>query len=112
MKLTPAFLRSTYAFVTSLPPFTSWTCPPADSLKFAVTKHRDRYADYSPGVLRVSEVHVGHPLTLIAAVAHEAIHAVQQLEGTESPSTDHNEDFKRKAARVCRAWGFDLKAFL
>ncbi len=51
MRLTPESLRATYAYLISLDPFSRWACVPADAMKFAVTKHRDRYGDYSDGTI-------------------------------------------------------------
>jgi acyl-CoA reductase-like NAD-dependent aldehyde dehydrogenase len=45
---------------------------------------------------------------LMAAMAHEMCHLRQQQLGDRG---HHSASFKRMAARVCRAHGFDLKTF-
>lgn len=111
MRLTPESLRATYAYLISLDPFSRWACVPADAMKFAVTKHRDRYGDYSDGTIRASEYMVGHLWTLQLIVAHEALHACQHLDGTETPGTEHNRDFHRRGRLICDAFGWDWRAF-
>lgn len=111
MKLTPAAVRSTYAYLISLDPFAKWACVPVDAMKFAVTRHRDRYGDYSDGTIRVSAHMVGHLWTAQMVVAHEAIHACQHLDGTETPNVEHNRDFRKRAHSVCKAFGWDWRAF-
>ena len=59
-------------------------------------------------VIRVSEAKNGFTVTLLASVAHEMCHLRQERIGDRS---HHGAKFKRMAAQVCRAHGFDLKTF-
>ena len=65
---------------------------------------------YQPGMLAVcvSEAHNGHVVTLLATLAHEMIHLRQHLTRDREL---HGPRFKRMAARVCAAHGFDPKTF-
>jgi SprT-like family protein len=45
---------------------------------------------------------------LLAAMAHEMCHLRQEMTGDRG---HHTAAFRRMAARVCRAHGFDLKTF-
>lgn len=111
MKITPEVIRAAYTLVTTSEPFTLWACPPPDAMKFAVYRHRSHFGDYRDGTIWISEVTVQHLSTLLIFVAHEALHAVQQFDGTESPKTAHNADFRRRARMVCDAFGFDYGLF-
>lgn len=59
-------------------------------------------------VIRVSEAKNGHTATLLATMAHEMCHLRQARVGDRGL---HSVGFRRMAARVCRAHGFDLKTF-
>jgi phage terminase large subunit len=54
------------------------------------------------------EARNGFSATLLATMAHEMCHLRQELTGDRG---HHTVAFKRMAARVCRAHGFDLKTF-
>lgn len=112
LAITPEVVKATYCFVTSLHPFTKWAVPPADALKFGLTRRSDRYGDYGDGVIRVNPDLIGHLDTLVRIVAHEALHACQHLDGTETKGADHNHDFQKRAALVCKSFGIDPKVFL
>ena len=56
----------------------------------------------------VSEANNGLAATLLATLAHEMIHLRQYLTGDRE---HHGPRFKRMAARVCAAHGFDPKTF-
>ena len=58
--------------------------------------------------IRVSDAHNGHAATLLATLAHEMIHLRQHLTGDREL---HGPRFRRTAARVCAAHGFDPKIF-
>ena len=86
--------------------------PHADGLGFAVVRDPNMYADFGieDGVpmIRVSEAKNGHVATLLSTMAHEMCHLRQEQLGDRGR---HSANFKRMAARVCRAHGFDLKTF-
>jgi hypothetical protein len=86
--------------------------PHADELGFSVVKDKSMYADFGiengTPIIRVSEAKNGFTSTLLATMAHEMCHLRQQRLGDRG---HHSASFKRMAARVCRAHGFDLKTF-
>jgi len=86
--------------------------PHADDLGFAVVRDPSMYADFGlengVPIIRVSESKNGLTLTLLATMAHEMCHLRQEQLGDRG---HHSANFKRMAARVCRAHGFDLKTF-
>jgi hypothetical protein len=59
-------------------------------------------------MIRVSEACNGYTVTLLASIAHEMCHLFQERLGDRG---HHNARFKRMAAAVCRAHGFDIKTF-
>ncbi len=86
--------------------------PEADDVGFHVVRDPKMYADFGMEsglpVIRVSEAKNGHVATLLATMGHEMIHLRQELIGAKDA---HGESFKRMAAAVCRAHGFDIRAF-
>ncbi len=111
MRLTPEVLRAAYRFITSAHPFTDWVCPPADAMRFQVYAHRSHLGDYAEGTIWISTHCVRHMDTLVRVMAHEALHAVQHLDGTDNRYS-HNADFHRRAAEICEAFGWDVGLFV
>ena len=112
LRLTPDMLAGAYEFLRVTEPFKNWKLPHGDELGFAVVKDKSMYADFGlengVPIIRVSEARNGFTSTLLATMAHEMCHLRQQQLGDRS---HHSASFKRMAARVCRAHGFDLKTF-
>ena len=79
-----------------------------------VTGHRDREGHYSRDARRhylcVSQYSIGHYNSLAVVMAHEMLHLLQALKKTETRA-QHNADFRKRAAMVCRTLGFDPKTF-
>jgi hypothetical protein len=99
----------------SFPPFSRWNLPPADEVEIRTPQRSDVLGEWSKWegghhIITISSKSHGHLITLIQTVAHEMIHAYQDIKGT-SNRAQHNAEFKRLAAQVCRALGFDEKAF-
>src|SRR5262245_63202984 len=92
-------------------PFLGWTLPDASEIDFAVLRDRATYGDCDGETIRASSGRHGHLSTLLATVAHEMIHLHQMRRKLETSNTEHNADFRKRAARVCRLHGFDPKAF-
>lgn len=68
---------------------------------------------YGPGdrhEITLSCVNVGHTDTLLRAMAHEMCHLRQLLRKTEGRG-QHNAEFRRLGARVCRYHGWDGRLF-
>ena len=119
MLVTHTMLEAAYTFLLTCPPFRGWKLPLPDQVEFAVTRHRDREGDHSvykhtnEHILRVSSYHVKTTDVLLLAVAHEMLHAYQDgVARTGSRRVDHNSEFKRLAARVCSAHGWDVNKFV
>jgi len=93
-------------------PFRRWKLPPSDELGFHVLRQTGLSADFGveDGIpfIRVSEMSNGHSNTVLASLAHEMIHLRQYLTGDRKM---HGPRFKRMAARVCVAHGFDPRIF-
>lgn len=112
LKLTPDMLAAGYDFLRTTEPFKGWKLPESDDVGFHVVRDPKMHADFGivDGVptIRVSENGAGHTATLLSALAHEVIHLRQHLRGDRET---HGARFKRMAARICQAHGFDLKTF-
>jgi hypothetical protein len=105
-------LAAGYDFLRTTQPFRGWRLPESDALGFHVVRQSRLSADFGveQGMpfIRVSDVHNGHVATLLATLAHEMIHLRQHLTGDRE---HHGPRFRKMAARVCRAHGFDPKIF-
>ena len=112
LKLTPDMLAAGYDFLRTTAPFLRWRLPESDELGFHVVRDAALSADFGveQGIpfIRVSEANNGLAATLLATLAHEMIHLRQYLTGDRE---HHGPRFKRMAARVCAAHGFDPKTF-
>lgn len=113
LPLTPDLLRSAYEFLRSTPPFRSWKLPPGESVRFHVTRHRDREGDHGVEkgvhVVRVSSRNIGHTESLLIVLAHEMVHMYQEAQKVRAA---HNPAFCRLSRRVCRYHGWDPKVFI
>ena len=109
--VTPDMLVAAYELLRTAQPFKGWNLPASGTIEFAVLRDPTTYGDCDGETLRVSSSRHGHLQTLLATVAHEMIHLHQMRRRLETPNTQHNADFRRRAARVCRVHGFDPKVF-
>ncbi len=110
IEVSKAAVIAAYELLRTQRPFLSWKLPDSAELEFVITSAR-HYADCLDGRIRVSRACHGQLNTLLMTVAHEAIHLHQQRKKLETPNTEHNADFRKRAARVCRIHGFDPKVF-
>lgn len=112
LRLTPYVLEAAYSFLRETAPFKGWKLPEADLVGFHVVPDPKMYADFGiengVPIIRVSEAKNGHVLTLLTTMAHEMVHLRQHMIGAKDA---HGASFKRMAAAVCRAHGFDIRAF-
>jgi len=112
LRLTPDMLAASYDFLRATEPFRGWKLPEAEEVGFHVIRAKGHCADYSfeNGVhlIRISAALHGHTISVLASMSHEMIHLRQQM---LSDRGHHNARFRRMAARVCRAHGFDPKSF-
>ena len=112
LRLTPDMLAGAYEFLRTTQPFSGWKLPHGDEVGFSVVRDKSIFADFGIEngipIIRVSESKNGLTATLLATMAHEMCHLRQEQLGDRG---HHSASFKRMAARVCRAHGFDLKTF-
>src|SRR5438067_11747929 len=114
LRLTPESLEGAYEFLRATLPFRRMNLPHADEILFRVMGTRDCFGHFRGRSKRapdfneigVSQRMVRSTDVLIATMAHEMIHLFQHESGSDS-RTDHNAQFRRIAARVCRIHGFD-----
>jgi len=112
LKLHRDMIAAAYDFLRRTEPFKAWRLPPSDDVRFRVVRDPKMLADFGmergKPVIRISAVTVGHTDTLMATVAHEMIHFRQHLTGDREV---HGARFKRMAAKVCAAHGYDPLTF-
>lgn len=115
MELTPERLAAVYEMLRSFPPFSRWKLPPASEVKFHTLKTDKWQADWwiegDTHHVRLSEPKHHHLISLIASMAHEMVHVQQRVAKTETRGAEHNDDFKKRALQVCKAFGFDYGQF-
>lgn len=114
MNVTPTVLRSAYAHLRTLRPFSRWNLPPADKVKFALHIGHD-HAQYTNLTIPYIEVnrdtHTTHQQILMS-VAHEMCHLRQDLLGRLPFSKNpHNAQFRRMARTICHEFGWDVQVF-
>ncbi len=115
--LTPQMLAAAYEYLRTTPPFKAWKLPHADEIELAVTLHRDREGDHcvyqrtTEHIIRVSAAAIKTTDALMQVMAHEMLHARQEITKTARRG-GHNADFKRLAKRVCRYHGWDETKFV
>ena len=115
LPLTPNHLVAAFEFLRALPPMSAWKLPHSDAIVFTVNKDPVCLGTYQHGPgdrheITCSMHNVGHTDTLLRAIAHEMLHLHQLLRKTEGRS-QHNADFRRLGARVCKYHGWDAKLF-
>ena len=115
MIVTPQVVAAVWDMLRAMPPFCRWSLPPAEEVEFRTPQRSDVHGEWTRivdghHIVTISSQTNGHLLTLIQTVAHEQIHAYQDIKGT-STRAQHNAEFRRLAAQVCRSLGFDEKAF-
>lgn len=118
LPLTAEMLAAAYDYLRVTPPFNRWNLPESEDVKFSVSKSARDYAAYrwdgKQHTICLSAKAIGFTNTLHLYLAHEMVHMHLEERGWESrtggPDT-HNAAFRKLAARVCAAHGFDPKAF-
>lgn len=117
MKLTPEHLIGAYEYLRAVPPMKRWKLPHADEVEFSVIHHKKNEADHSlwkgRHTVRVAANHIVSTDNLIAAMAHEMIHAYQDgVLKSGSRRVMHNAEFHRLAKRVCERHGWNIHFFI
>jgi hypothetical protein len=92
--------------------------PAPEEVTFIVSNRTDAHGQYQrynrrfdKHFITVSGAINGHLITVVSSMAHEMIHLRQAVARTETHGVEHNAEFRRIAARVCRYFGFDPKSF-
>ncbi len=109
--ITKATIIAAYELLRCCPPFLGWKLPEPDDVDFVVIRTRNVYGDCDGEALRISASKHGQLNTLLATVGHEMIHLHQMRNKLETPNTEHNADWHKRATRVCRLHGWDRKTF-
>ena len=116
MKLTlnPEILHAAYAYLAETQPFSRWNMPPAEDIRFRVSRARALYGccEYEAGkiCIRISDAMHGTTDTLIRTMAHEMVHVYHFSTGMDTKN-EHNPAWWKLAKKVCAIHGFDPKAF-
>jgi hypothetical protein len=115
IQITPERLAAVYTMLRTWPPFHRWNLPPAELVRFKVSRTSAWQAlwwiDGDTHNIAISERKHSTLQSLIASMAHEIIHVRQRVAGTETRS-EHNAEFRRLAKRVCDIHGFDYGQFM
>lgn len=98
----------------SSPPFKK--LPHGDAVEFHVTKYSGLEGLYSrwtngAAAISISCKNVKRPGDVLMVTAHEMLHLLQDLNGTDS-RCEHNADFKKMALRICSLYGWSTEDFL
>lgn len=116
--LTPETLAAAYQYLCTTEPFKAWSLPDAEDVGFKVVRTRLKQAWYQwdgeRHTITASQGRIAQTTTLMQAVAHEMILLHLEEIGMESRSHScdtHNAAFRVLAAQVCKAHGWDVKAF-
>lgn len=114
LPLTPDVLRAAYDYLSETPPFRRWNMPDSEEVRFLVVRDpalRGWYR-YQNGrhTIAISRRCIGHTANLIATMAHEMIHLHEQ-NARACGRGEHGAAFRRWAAQVCKAHGFDPLLF-
>lgn len=117
MRLTPEHLIGAYEYLRGVSPAKRWQLPHADEVEFAVIHRRRTEADHllwrGQHTIRVASNNIVSTDNLIAAMAHEMIHAYQDgVLKSGSRRVVHNAEFCRLAKRMCAAHGWNFRFFI
>ena len=122
ISLTPQRIAAIYDCLRQFHPFTRWGLPESDAVEFRVAARKDVQGEFARTKwdrlnghrITVSYINNHHYDSVVRTIAHEMIHQAQEIAGTSTkPQYQHyhNEDFKKRAHKVCKAFGFDEGQF-
>lgn len=110
LELTHCHIEAVYECLRAFDPFKQ--LPPAESVEFVVSKHRDRVGDHRhSGIdhrITISCHWIGTLDALMRVTAHEMIHMLQYERGIRRT---HGAEFQRLARIICGQTGWNLKEF-
>lgn len=111
--MTPELIASIYTTLRQTRPFVKWPLPPAEDVKFLVTRSTEYMGAYrtyrGSHTLKVSSKRHTYLSSTITTVAHEMVHMTLAIKGEDWLS--HGAKWRKLAARVCRDHGWDLACF-
>ena len=118
ISLTPQRLAYIYDCLRGFYPFNKWKLPPSDEVEFRLAARKDvqgefdraHYKPLDKHCIMVSYLKHHHFDSVVKTVAHEMVHQSQDISGT-STTSQHNEDFKKRAHLVCKSMGWDEGQF-
>ena len=111
--ITTETVESAYEFLRTLSPMKGWKLPHADEIEFKVVSRGTDFGVYTayPHRITINTKRHGHLHTFLATLSHEMLHLHLSLKNLDAGQDPHGEAFQKHAARICRALGFDPKAF-
>jgi len=114
LHVTKPMLAASYALLQTSKPFSGWRLPPQDEVRFTVSESKDRRGEYvcdgADHHIYISAKLVGSFHELLTTMAHEMCHLRQEI-AHPNDKAHHGARFHKYADQVCKAHGFDRKAF-
>ena len=116
LPLSREMLAAAYDYLCTSPPFNKWNLPDSNEVVFKVARHPALRGWYQFGgspkhTIAISSRCIGTTHSLMATMAHEMIHLLQEEVSMDTPGSEHNLAFWKLADRVCKFHGFDPKLF-
>ena len=115
LPLNPETIAACYDFLAETPPFNRWNLPPAEDVKFVVTRsiiNRGTYQwDGARHIITISAANNKRTQALVETLAHELVHLHEQQNGFARADVNHSKAFLKCAAQVCKVHGFDEAVF-
>ena len=113
--LTAEHLKASYDLLCTTPPFRNWNLPDSDDVVFKTDRSRTMSAwqtfDGERHVICVSTACVSSIDLLNRYMAHELIHVHEANVRIDRNDVEHSAAWRKWAAQVCRAHGYDPAAF-
>ena len=114
LHLTPDILEAAYELLRWTPPFSRWKLPEGEDVAFTVAANPAFLGEYQwegdHHRISISMRWSAQLTTLLPIMAHEMLHLYQRVASTENKN-QHNAQFRRLSATVCKHHGFDPRAF-
>lgn len=113
MRLTTDMLRASYELLCECRPYRHWNLPPADEVRFKVTRSLeiDGYYLYPKQEIGISSLSHQHLYSVLVTMAHEMVHLYMRETAMDRKVADHGVAFRKLAARVSAELGFDAGQF-
>jgi len=110
--ITPARLRHFYESIAKSPPCITWKLPSADKVTIKVARVYNAFGMFEddPYTITICPKHCTTLLEAFETMAHEMVH-LKRCVDKDPDWDDHEEPFRKLAAEICQAWGFDSAKF-